>query len=207
MAPPWREPGRRPAGALGVMDGVVSTGRIVPWAAVVMLVCLAGGAAIGSAVTTTAGAPVARLSVPAGWKPVSYGGLTLDVPGNWTVARRDKAACGMSGPGVLVGPPYAGPPVPCAFFPQRHPVFIFGGPDAVSPVGRQQSTIINGVETLLSKRTVSAGTLDNVPQYTTVEIVRFPGETVWLDISVPGRASVPSWVVVDKVVATVRPAL
>ena len=175
------------------------TGRLASWATVAALIALGGSAATASALTTTPGAPLVHVSVPRGWKAVSYGGLTIDVPGSWQVSQRQAEGCGIPGPGLLVGPPYTGPLLLCAYSPQRGPVIIFGGPDAVFPAGHEDATVINGIEALVSKNYTPG-----IPQGASQEVVRFPGETVWLDIRVPGRASSRDWGVVEEVVATVR---
>ena len=161
----------------------------------VLLVVLAVGL-----VMTACSGPTVHISVPGGWKPVSYSGLTIDVPASWSVDQRQKKDCGIRGPGVLVGPPPTGTPIcPSALI--RGPVVTFGGPDTVSPVGRERSTIIHGVDALLSKKSVP-----ELPQWGSEEVVRFPGRTTWLDISVPSDASSSTWVTINEVVATVRPS-
>ena len=187
------------------------TGRVVSWATVAVLVLLGGSAATASALTTTPGGPLVHVSVPRGWQAVSYGGLTIDVPASWSVYRRAEVFCGMSGPGVLYGPPRPPGAAPsCPYIRQVAPVIIFGGPDAVSPAGQERSTTINGVAAVESKDTfrsgeVCGGTVPGCEQlWTSEEVVRFPGETVWLDIRVPGRASSPVWGVIAEVVSTVR---
>jgi len=68
-----------------------------PWVAGFLLSCACFLAACSS--------PPVHVAVPSGWKPVTYRGLTIDVPATWPIYQRSKEICGISGPGVLVGPP------------------------------------------------------------------------------------------------------
>ena len=163
----------------------------------VLLVVLAVGLAV-----TACSTPPVHVSVPAGWKPVSYSGLTIDVPGSWPVYQRSKYPCGAQGPAVLVGPPpRAGYNCP-AFIPPG-PTITFGGPDIVMPFHQETREVVNGIETVVS-------TTGHLPGFahgaTTGEVVRFPGRHVWLKADVPGRRSTGVLGVIDQVVRTVKPS-
>jgi len=157
--------------------------------------------------TLAAGCSPSRLSNPPSptEKPVSYGGLTVEVPSIWPVYQRSKEFCGISGPGVLVGPP---PPssihVFCPLIIRRGVVLTFGGPDRIVPAGPERKETIHGVEVKVSKASFEDGTLNGVPQWTSEEVARFPGHNVWLRAYAPGRESAGVLSVVDKVVDTVR---
>ena len=143
-----------------------------------------------------------HVSIAQGWKPVSYAGLTIDVPGSWPVYQRSQEPCGISGPGVLVGQPpsrFRPPACPVEFV--RAPVLTFGGPDIVVPVGAERRWTINGLEVVVSKLGLLPGFGNGA---TSEEVVRFPGRNVWLGASVPGMRSAGVLGVVDQVVRTVR---
>ena len=148
--------------------------------------------------------PLVHVSVPAGWKPVSYSGLTIDVPGSWLVYQRSKKPCGIPGPGVLVGlPPSRFRPPACPSYFVRQPVLTFGGPDTVMPAGPERRETVNGVEVVVSKLGLLPGLGNGT---TSEEVVRFPGHNVWLKATVPGRRSTGVLGVIDQVVQTVRPS-
>src|SRR5579862_4896393 len=126
-----------------------ATRRLAPWVTIAALALLAGGAATASALSATPGGGLVHVSVPRGWKPVTYGGLTIDVPGWWTIEERADTICLGTGPVALVGPPFTGSAHSCLGHPQVNPIVVFGGPDTVTPVGHERSNIINGVELLV----------------------------------------------------------
>jgi hypothetical protein len=167
--------------------------RVAPWASVVALMLLAAACA---------GIP--RVSVPHGWKPVSYGGLTIDVPPSWSVYQRSQQTCGIPGPGVLLGPPI--PPhriLACTGIIRRGVVLTFGGPDIVVPVGRETRKTINGVQVAVSELRLFPGVGSGA---STEEVVRLPGHDVWLEALAPGWPSTGALTVVSEVVGTVRAA-
>jgi hypothetical protein len=128
------------------------------------------------------------ISIPHNWKPVTYGGLTIDVPPSWPVYQRPKAFCGIPGPGVLVEP---APPrefiYNCPEVPSRGVVLTFGGPDRVVPAGPETLRTIHGVEVAVSKANIGDGTINGAPSWTSEEVARFPGHNVWLRAYAPGN--------------------
>ena len=179
---------------VGGPDGAVTAHRCG-----VLLVVLAVGLALGAC-----SAPTTHVSVPAGWKPVSYSGLTIDVPGTWPVYQRSKWPCGIRGPGVLVGHSAPGAArCPAIIGLPLAPVLTFGGPDVVVPVGPEKRSTVNGVEAAVSKLGLFPGVGNGT---TSEEVVRFPGHNAWLKATVPGRRSAGVLGVIDQVVRTVRPS-
>jgi len=165
---------------------------------------------LAGAVTSLAGCSSSTVPVPPGWQPVTYGGITIDVPGAWPVDRRSTVPCGIEGPGVLVGPPAPGAyhyRCPDISGHSDGPVLTFAGPGGIVPVGPERRETIHGVPVAVSKATYGAGTLDGVRQWTSEEVVRFPGRGAWLRAEVPATtAESHALAVVDEIVATVRPA-
>ena len=178
---------------VGGPDGAVTAHR-----SGIMLVVLAVGLAV-----TACSTPPVHVSVPAGWEPVSYSGLTIDVPGSWPVYQRSKWPCGIRGPGVLVGRRAVGAfHCPAIIGLPLAPVLTFGGPDVVIPVGPEQHSTVNDVDVVVSKEGLLPGLGNGT---TSVEVVRFPDRNAWLKATVPGRRSTGVLGVIDQVVRTVRP--
>jgi hypothetical protein len=168
---------------------------------------LAAFGLVGALLLAGCGAPSVHVSVPHGWKPVTYGGLIIDVPPTWPVYQRSKETCGIPGPGVLVGPP---PPpgtiIACPGVLSRGIVLTFGGPDGIVPAGPERRETINGVQAAISTSSFGAGEVDGVRQWTSEEVVRFPSRGVWLRAYAPGMESAGVLDVVDQIVTTVRMA-
>ena len=87
--------------------------------------------------------------VPTDLKPVSYLGLTIDVPSTWTVFNRADEVCGVRGPVVLRGPPPSPEKIArdCPAVPVVGTVVTLGGPDPpFPPSGAQTHRRIHGLE-------------------------------------------------------------
>jgi hypothetical protein len=121
---------------------------------------------------------------PALVRPVSYGGLTIDVPSGWAVMTRAQDACGNAGPVALYGPPP--PPVHqvCPLFRVLAVTVTLGGGDRVRPVGKETRHKIHGILTVESSRTVPGGGTELV--------ARFPGRRVWFSANAPRPGAPPS---------------
>lgn len=117
--------------------------------------------------------------VPRGEKPVSYLGVTIDVPTSWTVAERAKAFCRIPGPGVIFGPP---PPqektvIQCPYVFLHGTVVTFGGPDSpAAPLGPESQEAIDGITVLVSQGRAGNQGTSTIWQ----ETVQFPSRTAWL---------------------------
>lgn len=169
-----------------------------PWVAGFLLSCACFLAACSS--------PPVHVAVPSGWKPVSYRGLTIDVPATWPIYQRSKEPCGITGPGVLVGPPARGEyRCPAILALSRGPVVILGGPSGIMRAAPEKHLTINGVEVAESTNAIHG--IDGGRQVWSVEeVVLFPGRSVWLDAQESNRRQPTMPAVVAEVVATMRPA-
>jgi hypothetical protein len=113
---------------------------IILLVAVTLTGCAGGNTAAPTSPTTSTAV------VPRADKPVSYLGLTIDVPRSWTVAERVDAFCGIPGPGVIVGasPPPQKTLIQCAAVLLRGTVVTLGGPDDRRDRPRHQNVGVGG---------------------------------------------------------------
>ena len=157
----------------------------------------------------------ATVHVPAGWKPVTYRGLTIDIPDSWPVYQQSVKPCGWPNPGVLFGaPPPANPALPSSFvtpcqpFAPIGPTVELSGPGTVLPAVPKHQEMLNGVQALVSAWNVAGGTPSGggVVQSNFEEVVRFPGRNVFLWANALGNPLAAMPAVVDKIIDTVRPA-
>ena len=146
-------------------------------------------------------------SLPMGWKTVTYHGLRIDVPRDWTVEPWHPN-CGVSNPTVFMGPEgisvlYCG-------------AFVPGGAEVIlgaRGVGHESSApeTINGVGARVSRHEVVynrplSGTLNSISVRLTSISVRLPAQGLSISVScgesgyfpggAPGRA--------DQIVRTVH---
>ena len=154
------------------------------------------------------------LGAPNGLKPISYLGLTIDVPVGWRVVSRADFPCGIGVSGVMVGPggvgSLCGVGVPRL---RQATVVTFGGPDKnVDTLGSQSKKTFHGITALVSYASSTETTellLHGQPQTikgptTWEEKVQFPGYNAWLDMGATGATRESALAQAQAVLATVH---
>jgi hypothetical protein len=170
---------------------------IILLVAVTLTGCAGGNTAAPTSPTTSTAV------VPRADKPVSYLGLTIDVPRSWTVAERVDAFCGIPGPGVIVGasPPPQKTLIQCAAVLLRGTVVTLGGPDPPGPtLGPATDETVHGIRTSVSEGRGGTQGTSTIWQ----EWVRFPSHAAWLEMKALGPTERSALAPAQHVLATVH---
>lgn len=141
-------------------------------------------------------------SPPSTTKSVSYLGLVIEVPKAWLVVERQTHPCGISAPGVLVGPPpdQRRLNIDCPAIVSFRTVMTFGGPDPQMPVGVETEKKFHGITALVSTDRAGSYATSSIWQL----VVRFPGRTAWVGGVAVGNTAQSALKEAERVVASVH---
>jgi hypothetical protein len=174
--------------------------RLTPYVLLGVLVLGTGlGIGLGLSETPTAKAAVAAV----GWKPVTYQGVVVDVPGDWAVEPW-YPQCGVTAPTVFTGPENA-VVLYCPLYSPGGAEVILG---ALPPgqVGKSTTVILSGMKVRVISGTekISHGS----PRPTVAEVyVHLLAKHLWIWIFVAESAKLPGGSPgrAEQIEGTIRP--